>query len=399
MTEIEAKRRLKAILESLNPYTVKLGLERVEHFLSKLGNPQNSFPSILVGGTNGKGSVCQYLSDCLVDSGLSVGTYTSPHLILLNERIKINNRSVDFATLLDYAEFIKRVDFESLTYFEFLTVLAFLVFKEFGVDMAVLEVGMGGEFDATNVVEPVLSVITSISKDHEEHLGSYLVDIAKTKSKIIKRVGVVSRNPDIVVETIKKTVSAPLYFVDEVYLEKAKELHVKRWVNLDNVAVSILALDVLRSRYGLEVSHEEMRKSFLPARFEVIEVGDKTVVIDGAHNVEGLRNLKTQLKSRLKKLGRAALVFSSLKTKNWRDGLSEIMDMFEVLCFVKTKYRLSEKPENLADFVKGLNKKQKTLTYENVNDCINNLLSSEFDTVVFAGSLYLAGEVLACSVE
>ena len=399
MNEVEARRRLNNILESLNPYAVKLGLERVERFLSKLGNPQNSFPSILVGGTNGKGSVCQYLTDCLVHDGLSVGTYTSPHLILLNERIKINNRSVDFATLLDYAEFIKRLDFEGLTYFEFLTVLAFLVFKEFGVDMAVLEVGMGGEFDATNVVEPILSVITSISKDHEEHLGSSLVDIAKTKSKIIKRVGVVSKNPNVVVEAIKKTVSAPLYFVDGVYLRKAKELNVKRWVNLDNVAVSILALDVLRSRYGLEVSNEAMRKSFIPARFEVIRVGEKTVVIDGAHNIEGLRNLKAQLKTRLKKLGRAALVFSSLKTKNWREGLSDIVDIFDVLCFVKTNNRLSEEPENLAGFVKGLHKRQKVIIYKNVNNCINNLLSSDFDTIVFAGSLYLAGEVLACPIE
>ena len=399
MNEVEARRRLNNILESLNPYAVKLGLERVERFLSKLGNPQNSFPSILVGGTNGKGSVCQYLTDCLVHDGLSVGTYTSPHLILLNERIKINNRSVDFVTLLDYAEFIKRLDFEGLTYFEFLTVLAFLVFKEFGVDMAVLEVGMGGEFDATNVVEPILSVITSISKDHEEHLGSSLVDIAKTKSKIIKRVGVVSKNPNVVVEAIKKTVSAPLYFVDGVYLRKAKELNVKRWVNLDNVAVSILALDVLRSRYGLEVSNEAMRKSFIPARFEVIRVGEKTVVIDGAHNIEGLRNLKAQLKTRLKKLGRAALVFSSLKTKNWREGLSDIVDIFDVLCFVKTNNRLSEEPENLAGFVKGLHKRQKVLIYKNVNNCINSLFSSEFDTIVFAGSLYLAGEVLACPIE
>lgn len=399
MNEVEARRRLNNILESLNPYAVKLGLERVERFLSKLGNPQNSFPSILVGGTNGKGSVCQYLTDCLVHDGLSVGTYTSPHLILLNERIKINNRSVDFVTLLDYAEFIKRLDFEGLTYFEFLTVLAFLVFKEFGVDMAVLEVGMGGEFDATNVVEPILSVITSISKDHEEHLGSSLVDIAKTKSKIIKRVGVVSKNPDVVVEAIKKTVSAPLYFVDGVYLRKAKELNVKRWVNLDNVAVSILALDVLRSRYGLEVSNEAMRKSFIPARFEVIRGGEKTVVIDGAHNIEGLRNLKAQLKTRLKKLGRAALVFSSLKTKNWREGLSDIVDIFDVLCFVKTNNRLSEEPENLAGFVKGLHKRQKVIIYKNVNNCINSLFSSEFDTIVFAGSLYLAGEVLACPIE
>lgn len=399
MTEIEARKRLCSILEGLNPYAIKLGLDRVEHFLSKLGNPQNDFPSILVGGTNGKGSVCQYLTDCLVHSGFSVGTYTSPHLILLNERIKINNRSVDFASLLDYAEFIRRIDFDGLTYFEFLTVLAFLVFKEYGVDMAVLEVGMGGEFDATNVVEPIVSVITSISKDHEEHLGDSLVDIAATKSKIIKKVGVVSRNPEIVVETIKRTVSAPLYFVDEVYIERAKKLNVGRFVSLDNVAVSILALDVLKNKYGFRAGFEAMKRSFLPARFEIIKVNGKTVVIDGAHNVEGLRNLKAQLKSRIKKLGRTALVFSSLKTKNWQDGLSEIVDVFEFLCFVKTKNRLSEEPENLARFVRGLNRKQMILINKDVNDCINNLLSSSFDTIVFAGSLYLAGEALACLVE
>ena len=399
MTEIEARKRLDSILENLNPYSIKLGLDRIEHFLLKLGNPQSSFPSILVGGTNGKGSVCQYLTDCLIQSGLSVGTYTSPHLILLNERIKINNRSVDFATLLDYAEFIRRMDFEGLTYFEFLTVLAFLVFKDFGVDIAVLEVGMGGEFDATNVVEPILSVITSISKDHEEHLGSSLVDIARTKSKIIKRVGVISKNPEVVVDTIKKTVSAPLYFVDEIYIERARKLNVNRWVNLDNVAVSMLALDVLRDMYGFNVGYEAMKKSFLPARFEIIKIDGKTVVIDGAHNIEGMRNLRVQLESRLKDLGKAILVFSSLKTKNWKDGLSEIFDMFEAFCFVKTKNRLSEEPENLTKFVGGLNKKSNILVNKSVNDCVNKLLSSDFDTIVFAGSLYLASEVLACLIE
>ncbi len=396
MNEIEAYREFNNILDSLDPYSMDLTLDRIKAFCLKIGNPQYSFKSISVGGTNGKGSVCQYLTDCFVSSGYVCGTYTSPHLILPNERIRINNRPLDFSTLLEYAKFIQGINFEGLTYFEFLTVLAFLVFRDFGVDIAVLEVGMGGEFDATNVVDPILSILTSISLDHEEHLGRTIEEIALTKSKIIKHLGVVSRNDDRVLDVIKRNVRVPVYIVDNGYLKKAQDLSVKNAVNMDNIAVTLLAVDVLNEKYGFGLSYDAIKKSFWPGRFQVLKVNDKTVVLDGAHNVAGMVNLKKLLERKGIFGCESALVFSSLTTKRWKEGLSQIMDGFECICPVGIKYRLGVDPYEIEDFLKREKFNGDIRVSESVNEALNQVLASEFKNVVIVGSLYLVGEALAC---
>jgi len=396
MNEIEAYREFSSILNSLNPYSMDLTLDRVKAFCSKIGNPQGSFKSILIGGTNGKGSVCQYLTDCFISSGYVCGTYTSPHLILPNERIKINNRPVDYSTLLDYARFIQGINFEGLTYFEFLTVLAFLVFKDFGVDVAVLEVGMGGEYDATNVVDPILSVLTSISLDHEEHLGRTIEEITLTKSKIIKKMGVVSKNDSRVLDVIKRNVKVPVYFVDDEYLEKAQSLNVKNAVSLNNVAVTLLAIDTLKGKYGFNLDYSAIRKSFWPGRFEVFNMNDKTVILDGAHNVEGLSNLKGLLEKRGIFDNDSVLVFSSLTTKRWKEGLKQVMGGFKCICPVGVKNRLGVNPYEIKDFLENKNFNGEIKVCENVNDALNQLLTSDFKNIIIAGSLYLVGEALAC---
>ncbi len=396
MNEVETYREFNSILNSLNPYSMDLTLDRIKDFCSKIGNPQNSFRSILVGGTNGKGSVCQYLTDCFVSSGYACGTYTSPHLILPNERIKINNKPVDFSMLLDYAKFIQGINFEGLTYFEFLTVLAFLVFKDFKVDVAVLEVGMGGEFDATNVVNPILSVLTSISLDHEEHLGRTVEEIALTKSKIIKKLGIVSKNADKVVDVIKRNVKTSVYFVDDEYLKKAKDLNAKNAVNLDNVAVTLLAIDVLNEKYGFKLNYGALRKSFWPGRFEVLSVNNKTVILDGAHNMAGIANLKRLLESSGVFNDSSALVFSSLTTKRWKEGLKQVLDGFECICPVGIKNKLGVDPYEIKDFLEGKKFNGEIRVFKSVSEALNQLLTSKFKNIVIAGSLYLVGEALAC---
>ncbi len=396
MNEIEAYREFNSILNSLNPYSMDLTLDRINAFCSKIGNPQDGYKSILVGGTNGKGSVCQYLTDCFVSNGYACGTYTSPHLILPNERIKINNRPVDFSTLLDYAKFIKGVNFEGLTYFEFLTVLAFLVFKDFKVDVAILEVGMGGEFDATNVVDPILSVLTSISLDHEEHLGMTIEEITLTKSKIIKRLGVVSKNDDMVLDVVRRSVKAPVYFVDDEYLKRAQEFKVENTVSVDNAAVALLAIDILNEQYGFSLNYDAVKKSFWPGRFEVFSIGSKTVVLDGAHNVAGVSNLKNLLESRGIFNNNSVLVFSSLTTKRWKEALGQVLDGFECICPVGISNKLAVEPYEIEGFLYDKKFNGEIRVFENVSDALNKLLSSKFKNIVIAGSLYLVGESLAC---
>ena len=171
---------------------VKLGLEGISSLLKAMNNPQDSYPVVLVAGTNGKGSVVSALSSILSFSGLKVGVFTSPHLVTVRERIAIleNGRRkiippFAFSSLVE--EVKKRTGSYSPTFFEYLTAMAYLYFSRHKVDIAVMEVGMGGRLDATNVVTPVVSVITSISFDHREYLGTTLKEIAQEKAGIIKR--------------------------------------------------------------------------------------------------------------------------------------------------------------------------------------------------------------------
>ncbi|MCI0482719.1 MAG: bifunctional folylpolyglutamate synthase/dihydrofolate synthase, partial [Candidatus Dadabacteria bacterium] len=163
-------------LNSLGVHNIKPGLGRIEKLLESLGSPQNKAPGITVGGTNGKGSAAAAISSVLKAGGSKTGAYTSPHLINVTERIKINGIEIDGSDLAKLILRVKKAADKSLagspSYFEVLTAAAFLYFAECGVDFSVLEVGMGGRWDATNVITPLVSVITNVSKDHTEYLGT-----------------------------------------------------------------------------------------------------------------------------------------------------------------------------------------------------------------------------------
>ena len=181
-------------IDSLNILGSKLGLERVENMLERLGKPQNKYKIIHVAGTNGKGSVSSMLTSILIEAGYKTALYTSPHLERYNERYIINGKEIsneDFARYMDiikkYADEMEKDGIGMPTVFEQLTAMAFLYFADEKVDIAVIEVGLGGRFDATNVIEePVLSVIASISLDHTEFLGDTVEKIAFEKGGIIK---------------------------------------------------------------------------------------------------------------------------------------------------------------------------------------------------------------------
>ena len=182
-------------LESLKKYGIILGLEKIKIVLNEFDNPHKKFPSILVGGTNGKGSVCAMLAQALKNHNLKTGLYTSPHLINLEERIRINNEYISISRLEELITIVSQKINNllnkgeinvPLTYFEILTVCAFLFFAQEKVDIAILEVGLGGRLDATNVVNPLLTIITNISKDHQNYLGKTIKEIAQEKAGIIK---------------------------------------------------------------------------------------------------------------------------------------------------------------------------------------------------------------------
>jgi len=201
---MEHKKILK-YLYSLDSSKVKLGLKNIKALLKKLGNPEKRLKIIHVAGTNGKGSVCMMISSILQEAGYKVGVYTSPHLKKFNERIRINDRLITDKEILGYYLKIKP-KITSQSFFEITTAMAFLYFYEKNVDFAVLEVGLGGRLDATNVANPLASVITNIGLEHTDILGNTIEKIAYEKACIIKRnVPIVTGAEGKALDTIKKT--------------------------------------------------------------------------------------------------------------------------------------------------------------------------------------------------
>ncbi|MCK5351324.1 bifunctional folylpolyglutamate synthase/dihydrofolate synthase, partial [bacterium] len=172
-------------LASLSESRIKPGLERIREALSALGSPHLKFPHVLVGGTNGKGSVVSFMGAVLSSAGYRAGLFTSPHLHRFEERIVVDSHAVTRDELPGLVQEVKDVGVE-MTYFEFATAMALLYFARQGVDLAVLEVGLGGSWDATNATEPVLSVITSVDLDHQDWLGHTLGEVAREKSGIMR---------------------------------------------------------------------------------------------------------------------------------------------------------------------------------------------------------------------
>ena len=179
-------------LNSFHTFGVKLDLNRIKHICKKLNNPQKNYKIIHVGGTNGKGSVCRFIGSIISKSGYKTGVYTSPHLERFLERITIDNKEIKKEELTSIYKKIKPVVDDMIkkdnfpTYFEIVTAIAFLYFKIKKIDIAVIEVGLGGRFDATNIVKPVLSVISNVSMDHQDRLGKTIKKIAFEKAGIIK---------------------------------------------------------------------------------------------------------------------------------------------------------------------------------------------------------------------
>lgn len=314
-----------AYLESFWKFGIKLGLSRIEHLLALLGDPQKKIKSVHVAGTNGKGSVCVLTASALKEAGYKTGLYTSPHLLDYTERIKINGKDISkagFAKMIGRIRSVieSRYSLKELpTEFELLTAAAFLYFAEEKVDIAVIETGLGGRLDSTNVLKPAVCAITNIDLDHCAVLGGTLSSIAKEKAGIIKRgVPVVTACDKPAAIRVIRTVcakngarlirvSASLVRSDKrgTTLDmragqkrlKAVRLHFRGAYQAANAAVSLGILSELR-RKGFVISEKALRQGFLsarwPARFQVVQK-KPLAVLDGAHNPSGIRALFREL--------------------------------------------------------------------------------------------------------
>lgn len=285
------KRQALAFLDGLEAKGMMLGLGRIREFLAFTGNPEKRFRSVHVAGTNGKGSTCAMIERILREAGFATGLYTSPHLVEFSERIKVNGKSIgdtELARLVAGTKELMGKSGISLTYFEFVTAMAFRHFAACGVEIAVVEVGMGGRLDATNVLSPLVSVITNVSKEHEQWLGHSLENIAFEKAGVIKKgapVLTAEWKPSAlgVFRGKCRRLNARLVVVKKPFAGKLSLLgFFQQW----NAALALATVAELKKQ-GIEIPDSAIKDGLAkvewPGRFQIIQA-NPTLLLDCAHN-------------------------------------------------------------------------------------------------------------------
>jgi len=345
-------------IEHLSVSGIKPGLDRMRNLCAKLGDPQNSLNFIHVAGTNGKGSVCAYISEILNESGYKVGRYTSPAVVEDRERYQINGRNVSQAAYCRNLEEVKAASDlmvleggEEPTLFEIETALAFMIFMEAGCEIVVLECGMGGAQDATNIIHaPLVSVITRISLDHTRYLGKTVEAIAKEKSGIIKKgthVVTIAQSQEIlnVIKAKASLEKADLTIADPANVKnlkqglKASSFDYGKYKGLkisligtwqtENAMIAISAIEALKKE-KIKIDENKIKdgliKAAWPGRFEII-AKNPMVIVDGAHNENAARRLSETVDYFLhneEEKGKIIYIFGVLGDKNY-PAIAEIM--------------------------------------------------------------------------
>jgi dihydrofolate synthase/folylpolyglutamate synthase len=405
------------ILDRLAPLGMRLSLEPFRRLLAKLGEPQRDLPAVLVAGTNGKGSTAAMLQEILTRAGYRAALYTSPHLVSFTERIRIGDREISPDEVVAVADEIsRRTDLAGvpLTFFEFVTVMAFLHFARQGIDIAVIEVGLGGRLDATNVVTPLVSVITTISKDHQAYLGPDELAIAREKGGIIKRrvpliLGKLSANVTDLLRGMAQERRAPAYSLGadfNFFLKEDGRFDYtgmqQNYSKLDlalagrhqraNAAVALASLEAARARFPVDENavRAGLQHVRWPGRLETV-LQRPRVVLDGAHNPEGVEALIDELR-RLPRAGKLKLLFATMADKEWQIMLRALGEIVDEIVLTRVDMERSADPQVLAAAA------GETLSHRVIADAhqaARTLLqeAAPEDVIVIAGSLYLLGEV------
>ena len=410
-----------AALYRLRRFGIKFGLGPISRIMRGLGNPQDRYSCIHVAGTNGKGSIAAFLSSVLAHAGYKVGLYTSPHLVRFNERIQINGRPVSDRDVAQAAEAVQRIytQGEPPTFFECATAMALYHFGLERVDWAVLETGMGGRYDATNIVHPQASIISNISMEHTEYLGNTLAKIAAEKAGVIKTgAGVVTatrqKSALQVIEQAAAQKGVPLYrFGKEIRVRKDKQGSFTytgmnhRWRRvkialmgdhqITNAALALGALELLMEK-GLQLTDEALYAGLAstrwPGRLEVVS-REPFVLLDGAHNPSAVRTLKKFLQDTIA-LRRLTLVLGILQDKAWKPMLRELAALADCMILTRPQYERAADPHELASFVRPL--KQDLVVIPHLPDAVSFALekATPADAVCITGSLYTVGDAKAC---
>lgn len=405
---------------------IKPGLSRMEWMLERLEHPERRIKTIHVGGTNGKGSTVTFLRSILQTAGYRVGTFTSPYFEQFNERISINGQPISDEELVELTNVIKpladeldQTELGGPTEFEVITAMSIYYFAKMSpVDVVIYEVGLGGRFDSTNVIHPLLSIITSIGMDHTAILGDTYEQIAFEKAGIIKNgVSVITgvKQPE-ALEVIKKKAQegkSPLYVLEKDFSTSSRESLEQgerfafssmfgQFKNLetsmigshqvDNAACAVMAAQVLANYYSFIIEENNIRqgltKAYWPGRLEILsEV--PYVLIDGAHNEEGINALASEIKSRYadKKI---TILFAALKDKKFDKMIATLEDAADSLVFTTFDFPRAASAEELIEVGNSNNLSIAPDYPDFLHKKINEMKTDEI--LIVTGSLYFLSE-------
>jgi dihydrofolate synthase/folylpolyglutamate synthase len=411
-------------LYSYTKYGSKLGLERITVLLERLGNPHHHLPVIHVTGTNGKGSVCRFLGSILTHAGYKTGVYLSPHLENFSERIVIDGNLISNDDLVGIIQQIQPIvsDLEGQektpTFFEIVTAIAFQYFAEQQVDYAVIEVGLGGRFDATNVVHPLVSVITDISLEHTEYLGKSITSVAFEKAGIIKpgapvvtaakneafliieaiakehQISVVKISPDIW-KRVRHSLDTQGFLIKGALKEYDIQTSLLGEYQGENIAVAVHTIEQLQM-LGIYITDKNViagiQETENPGRMEVL-TKEPLVVLDGAHNPAGMNMLRASLKNDFQ-YDRLVMVVGILRDKNIDEMLKAVVPIVDELIVTKSENPRACEPEIIVDKAKKQGFAGLIREYDTVIDAVQYAVESVKigEMVCITGSLFTVGE-------
>lgn len=401
-------------LFSLKARGMRYGIDRMGDWAEALGHPERAVPVIHVAGTNGKGSTAAMLEAILRAAGWRTGLYTSPHLVRLGERVQVDREALTESEIMAYAGELRPIaervsrfsPDDHPSFFEFMTAMAFLQFKRRGCDIAIIEVGLGGRLDATNIVMPEIAVITSISLDHCEYLGDTLEKIAAEKAGIIKpgRPVVIGRLPAAAEKVIRRIAAERrcrvVSIVEEFGRDGARypatnlEGDYQRW----NAATATLVARLLPSRWKLteEAIARGLQRVDWPGRWQRLSIGGRKLILDTSHNPEGARVLQQNLEQLAKTDGGPVVIVGVLGAARARPLIEVIARYAREIHLVAPNQARACSQEELAALLPA------TFTGRVVRTTVAELFPSAQectagavgDTVLVTGSVYLIGEVL-----
>jgi dihydrofolate synthase/folylpolyglutamate synthase len=394
-------------LYSYHFHGLKPGLDRISELMKDMGNPHMSYDYVHITGTNGKGSTSHYCADILRSEGKRVGLYTSPHLNDFRERIQINGEMADKERTASILEgLLKNARERRYSFFEITTALAFEYFKEKHIDIAVLEVGMGGRWDATNIVDSKRAIITNVSLEHTQYLGSTIEAIAFEKSGIIKEnANVVTCADDGALDVIRRiagernsklsVLNRDFRYVSKsstiegnsfTYADESSEIELENRLaglrQMENACSAVRAVKDMVSESALK---KGIKNAFIPGRFEVVKRDGKRVIIDGAHNPGAAASLANDLSFFCIK---PVLVLGVLKDKNYSEICKALCPLAHLV--IVTEPRADRKLEREA-LAEEARKYSSVIVAKDLGSAIDLGLNMGSDVCV-AGSLYLAGE-------